>query len=148
MTVFILYVVAFFHVSGFSTIMAIIVSEENKAVVLASAGADLRFLFDRKGVDEDFAVKLFSVGITTVELFAVFAKDQGDLEETVKKHFEIDPGDIASRVRISKIVVAWQAAKMRAQKQSEQDGDLEVRRVPKDFQPSSFSAMNVAFEKE
>ena len=64
-------------------VMAIIVDEGDKAAILATAGADLRFLFDRKGVDEDFAVKLYSIGITTVELFAVFAKDQADLEATL-----------------------------------------------------------------
>ncbi len=60
-------------------LMAITVGDADKAAVLASAGVDLRFLFDRNGVDADFAVKL-SIGITTVELFAVFTKDQGDLE--------------------------------------------------------------------
>ena len=128
-------------------VMAIIVAEENKAAALASAGSDLRFLFDRKGVDEDFAIKLFSIGITSVELFAVFAKDQSDLEETLKKHFEIDADNIASRVKVSKIVVAWLASKTRAQKQSEQDGDCEVRRIPKDIPLSSVSAMSSAFEK-
>ena len=58
--------------------------------MLAKGGADLRFLFDRKGVDDEFAAKLYSIGITTVELFAVFAKDQGDLENILKTHFETD----------------------------------------------------------
>ena len=58
--------------------MAINVQAADKESMLAKAGADLRFLFDRKGVDEDFAVKLYSIGITSVELFAVFAKDQAD----------------------------------------------------------------------
>ena len=126
--------------------MAISVAANDVAGVLAKAGADLRFLFDRKGVDSDFAIKLYSVGITTVELFAVFAKDQSDLEDTLKLNFEIDTADILSRVKISKIVVAWQAARTRAQKQTEQDGDCEVRRVPKDVPLSSVAAMNSAFE--
>ena len=126
--------------------MAISVAANDVAGVLAKAGADLRFLFDRKGVDTDFAIKLYSVGITTVELFAVFAKDQSDLEDTLKLNFEIDTADILSRVKISKIVVAWQAARTRAQKQTEQDGDCEVRRVPKDVPLSSVAAMNSAFE--
>ena len=55
--------------------MAIVVAAEDNDVMLAKAGADLRFPFDRKGVDEEFAVKLYSIGITSVELFSVFAKD-------------------------------------------------------------------------
>ena len=108
----------------------------------------MSFLFDRKGVDEDFAVKLYSIGITSVELFAVFAKDQADLEATLKTHFEVDTDDITARVVASKIVVAWLAAKTRAQKQSEQDGDCEVRRVPKDIPVTAVDAMYDAFEKK
>ena len=130
----------------FFVIMAIVVDAGELSAVMASAGADLRVLFDRKGVDNDFAAKLFKVGITSVELFAVFAKDQGDLEAILKANFGIDTSDIASRVRVSKIVVAWQAARTRAQKQTEQDGDCEVRRVPKDIPHSAVAAMGNAFE--
>ena len=97
----------------------IVVAAGDVAEILAKAGADIRFLFDRKGVDSDFAVKLYSVGITSVELFSVFAKDQTDLEVLLKDHFGIDTSNIASRVMASKIVVAWQAARTRAQKQTE-----------------------------
>ena len=124
----------------------ITVAAGDVAAVLATAGADIRFLFDRKGVDAGFAVKLYSIGITSVELFAVFAKDQGDLEDILKRNFDIDSADILSRVNISKIVVAWLAAKTRAQKQTEQDGDCEVRRVPRDIPLTSVAAMYSAFE--
>jgi hypothetical protein len=124
----------------------ITVAAGDVAAVLATAGADIRFLFDRKGVDAGFAVKLYSIGITSVELFAVFAKDQGDLEDILKRNFDIDPADIFSRVKISKIVVAWLSAKTRAQRQTEQDGDCEVRRVPRDIPLTSVAAMYSAFE--
>jgi hypothetical protein len=141
------FVFAIFAFCTFVYVMAVTVSEEKRAEVLASAGADLWFLFDRQGVDVEFALKLYSIGITTVQLFAVFAKDQSDLEALLKAHFDIDPENIVSRVRISKIVVAWLAAKTRAQKQSEQDGDCEVRRIPKDIPLASVAAMGTAFEK-
>ena len=139
-----LYVVLVF----FLVLMAITVQAADKESMLAKAGADLRFLFDRKGVDEDFAVKLYSIGITSVELFAVFAKDQADLEAILKTHFEVDTNDITARVVASKIVVTWLAAKTRAQKQSDQDGDCEVRRVPKDIPVTAVNATNDAFEKK
>ena len=62
----------------FST-MAITVAPGDVDRVMASAGSDIKFLFDRKGVDGDFAVKLFSIGVVSVELFAVFAKDPADM---------------------------------------------------------------------
>ena len=130
----------------FST-MAIIVAPEDVDRVMASAGSDIKFLFDRKGVDGDFAVKLFSIGVVSVELFAVFAKDQADMEEILKAHFEIDTSNLMSRVKAGKIFVALQAANTRALKQTEQDGDCEVRRVPKDIPLSSVAAMHKEFEK-
>ena len=107
--------------------MAISVNSADVDRILASAGSDIKFLFDRKGVDGDFAVKLFSIGVVSVELFAVFAKDQADMETILKAHFGIDTSDIMSRVKAGKIFVALQAAKTRALKQTEQDGDCEVR---------------------
>ena len=132
--------------STFST-MAIRVDPADVDRILASAGSDIKFLFDRKGVDGDFAVKLFSIGVLSVELFAVFAKDQADMESILKAHFGIDTSDIMSRVKAGKIFVALQAAKTRALKQTEQDGDCEVRRVPKDIPLSSVAAMHGEFEK-
>ena len=127
--------------------MAITVAPADVAGILASAGADIKFLFDRKGIDSDFAVKLYSIGVVSVELFAVFAKDQADMESILKNHFEIDTSDIMSRVKAGKIFVALQAAKTKALKQTEQDGDCEMRRVPKDVPLSSVAAMHGEFEK-
>ena len=127
--------------------MAIKVATSDVARILESAGADIKFLFDRKGVDSVFAVKLYSIGVVSVELFAVFAKDQADMEDILKKHFDIDTADIMSRVKAGKIFVALQAAKTRTLKQTEQDGDCEVRRVPKDIPLSSVAAMHGEFEK-
>ncbi len=127
--------------------MAIKVAAGDRSKFMESAGADIKFLFDRKGVDQDFAVKLYSIGVVSVELFAVFAKDQADMEEILKDHFEIDTADIMSRVVAGKIFIALQAAKTRTLKQTEQDGDCEVRRVPKDIPLTSVAAMHGEFEK-
>ena len=128
-------------------LMAIRVAAGDVSKFMESAGADIKFLFDRKGVDQEFAVKLYSIGVTSVELFAVFAKDQADMEEILKTHFEIDTVDILSRVKAGKIFVALQAARTRTAKQIEQDGDCDVRRVPKDIPLASLAAMHGEFEK-
>jgi len=135
------------YIAHHSDEMPITVAPEHKAPLLEQASADIRALFDRKSVDEDFAVKLYSIGINTVELFATFAKDLDDLQELLKAHFDIDAADILQRVKLSRINVAWQTAKARAAKQTEQDGDCDIRRVPKDITHSSTKAMRATFEK-
>ena len=105
------------------------------------------FLFDKKQVDEDTQAKFFHIGVTTVEQFAVIAKDQADLEALLKENFELDAKDLPSRVRAGRVTVAWIAAKARAGKQADLDGECEARKVPKDIGTSDVSAMRKAFEK-
>ena len=127
--------------------MAITITAEEKTHALLLGGADLVFLFDKKLVDEDIQAKMFHIGVTTVEQFAVLAKDQADLEEVLKVNFELDPKDLPSRIRAGRVTVAWLAAKARASKQADLDGECEARRVPKDIGTSDVAAIRRSFEK-
>ena len=128
-------------------LMAITISAVQKAAAFTMAGADIIFLMDKKGVDEDVQAKFYHIGVTSVELFAVVAKDQADLEGILKDNFELDPADLMNRVKAGKVVVAWMAARARATKQAELDGECEARKVPKDIGASDVSAMRNSFEK-
>ena len=127
--------------------MAITLTATEKQDALRAGGADLVFLFDKKLVDEDTQAKMFHIGVTTVEQFAVLAKDQADLEDVLKVSFELDPKDLTSRVKAGRVTVAWLTAKSRAAKQADLDGECEARKVPKDIGTSDVSAMRKAFEK-
>ena len=65
----------------------------------------------------------------------------------MKVNFGLDAKDIVSRVKASRITVAWLAAKTRSEKQAEMDGECEVRKVPKDIGLSDMAAMRTAYEK-
>ena len=65
----------------------------------------------------------------------------------MKVHFGLDAKDIVSRVKASRITVAWLAAKTRSEKQADMDGECEVRKVPKDIGLSDMAAMRTAYEK-
>ena len=125
----------------------IVLTADEVTEALKKGASDLKFLFDRKGVPESFAAKLYHIGVTTVELFSAFAKDQADLEVLLKDHFGIDAADLPSRVEAVKITVAWQAARARSQKQADQGGDCEVRRIPKDIPRAVSAGMREAFER-
>jgi hypothetical protein len=65
----------------------------------------------------------------------------------VKNNFEIDTdADIASRVKVSKIIVAWDSARARSTKQSEIEGEREARKVPKDLGASDYQAIRATYE--
>ena len=127
--------------------MAIVITAGEKAIALGKAGADIIFLMDKKGVEEDDQAKLYHIGVVSVELFSVFARDQADLEKILDTNFGLDPSNLMSRVRASKVVVAWLAAKARCTKQAELDGECEARKVPKDIGISDITAMRKAFER-
>ena len=54
---------------------------------------------------------------------------------------------MASRIKASKVITAWIAAKTRSTKQAELDGECEARKIPKDIGTSDVAAMRKAFEK-
>jgi len=127
--------------------MALIaVTASEKVDALKNASSDLQFMFDKKGVDEDTRIRFYHIGVTSVELLSVVAKDQGDLEALLEKNFGLDPKDFPSRIKASKVVTAWMAAKTRSAKQAELDGECEARKIPKDIGTSDIAAMRKAFE--
>ena len=127
--------------------MAIVVPELGRANLIEQAGSDLKFLLDREGVDIELQVKLFFVGVSSVKQVATFAEDKADLRKSLKVNFEMDPDtDIKSRIAIAKVLVAWDAARARAAKMAEAEGDAQARNVPKEVGSSDHHAMRKAFE--
>ena len=129
-----------------SAMALIAVSASEKVEALKNASSDLQFMFDKKGVDEDTRIRFYHIGVTSVELLSVVAKDQGDLEALLETNFGLDPKDLPSRIKASKVVTAWMAAKTRSAKQAELDGECEARKIPKDIGTSDIAAMRKAFE--
>ena len=100
---------------------AITIDAVQKALAFTKAGADIIFLMDKKGVDEDVQAKLYHIGVVSVELFSVFAKDQTDLEAILKVHFGIDTSDI--------FLLAGQGQQDRGRMASRQDQGPEADRA-------------------
>jgi hypothetical protein len=127
--------------------MAIVIDQNQEAAAWEAAGADLIFLLNREGVDKTIQGKLYSVGVTSIKGFAAFAEDKVDLRKIMKENFELDAStDILSRVKISKVLVAFDSAKARSAKLAEADGDAEARHMPKEITSSDGHAMRAAYE--
>ena len=59
----------------------------------------------------------------------------------------LDPtGTLLERVKMSKLIVAWESAKARASKMAEAEGESEVRQEPKMLRGTDYSGMKNAFE--
>ena len=76
---------------------------------------DLRFLFDREGVAAEMQVKFYEASILSTRQFAAFAADGEELRKSLKEDFALDPAaGLPTRIAISKVVVAWESAKVRS----------------------------------
>ena len=125
--------------------MALTPAEVTQA--LESAGSDLRFLMDREKVDETVQAKLYISGVSTVRQFAVMFANVDDLRDVLMADFGLDPAaGLADRVKISRVLVAWETAKGRAAKSIEIDRECEMRGEPKVILASDYQGMKATFE--
>ena len=129
--------------------MAIVLTDEDLQKAFAEAGSDLKFLLDRENVDEALQGKIFHIGIRTVRQFGAFVADRTELIEILKTNFNLDgAADIMNRVKITKLVVAWETAKVRAAKMAEMDATGEATSTPKALAPLDKQSMRAAYEQK
>jgi len=136
------------HLFDFVMASVITLTDAQKEAAMKVASSDLQFLFDRKQVSEEVQAVFYHIGVTTVEAFAVLVKNQDELEEMLGNYFGLNLKDLPDKVKSGKVVAAWMAAKVRAAKQADMEGDCEARRVPKDVPSSDMTAMRRSYEKK
>jgi hypothetical protein len=125
----------------------IVMSKAEELAAWDKAGSDLKFMMDREGVDSVIQAKLYHIGVTSIKQFAVLVDDKMELRALLKDCFEVDAAaDLASRVKCSKLLVAWESSKARAAKMAEADGEAEARHIPKEMSSADNNAMRSAFE--
>ena len=99
-------------------------------LAMASAMPDLKFLLDREGVAADLQVKFFEAGIVNLRQFAAFAPDAEEMRKSLKEDFALDPAaGLPTKIAISKVMVAWESAKIRSQKLAEAEAEAEIRQL-------------------
>jgi hypothetical protein len=122
-------------------------TEEKKVELMALGGSDLKFLFDREGVSEDFQLGLFEAGVVTIRQFAAIVSSTTELRKVLKEGFSLDSEtDFASRAKVSRVLVAWESSHARASKMAEAEGISETRNETKPLANTDMAAMKTSFE--
>ena len=112
-----------------------------------AATSDFKFLLDREGVPIELQTRFFDAGIINLRQFAAFVPDTDELRKSLKDDFGLDPGTgLPAKILISKVVVAWGSAKVRASKLAEAEAEAEVRREAKPVRGTDFKALREAYE--
>lgn len=87
--------------------------------VLEGMAGGLRGLLDQMKVDKAVQVLLGRRQIDTTEMFAVMADDREGFRRMTQNTLGLDPQ--ADSVTVAKLVVSWEAAKLKLQVRSQQD---------------------------
>jgi hypothetical protein len=127
----------------------IVVPADQLESVCNKAGSDIKFLFEREGIEIELQAKFYFAGVLTVKHFASFVDNKADLRRVLKTNFSLDPdegGDIFTRVKVSKVLVAWDVARARATKLADAEGEATVRNIPKEVCATDYEAMRSSFE--
>ena len=127
--------------------MAVRVTAAEQAAALQAASADLKFLLSKEGVSVLNQAKVYHIGIIKMQLFSTFVSDEKDLRVVLKDNLELDPAtDVACRVQVAAFTCAWLSARVRREKQSEVDAEMQSRQMMKNLPKSDYLAMRVALE--
>ena len=118
-------------------------------VMAPAATADLLHLFSGAKVPQDLQDQLVQAGVEDVSSFAAMFKDVDELHTVMKEAFSIDAkANIGARIKVAKLVVAWQTAKGRAEKMVEMQAEAEHRREPKHVPTVDHKAMKKIFQEQ
>ena len=110
--------------------------------------ADLLHLFARSGVPGEIQQKFGQAGMTSLQTFSAMFEDEADLRKVLKEDFDLDSSKgLQERVKISKVVIAWETSKGRIAKMHELEGEAETRREPKRLPMPDHKAMKEHFKK-
>ena len=102
---------------------------------LALGAADLRFLLQRQGVDDDHLRRLFSAGVDSMDKFSAFASGEEDLLSVLLKD------------EVASFIAAWKSAKVRVQRQAEVEAEQDTRELTKPVPTSEYLLLRQAYVK-
>jgi hypothetical protein len=129
--------------------MAVTLNAAQQQAAIESASSDLKFLLSKEGVSDLNQAKLYHIGVINVSLFVTFVTDEKDLRDLLKDNLELDPSQrLGDRIQVAAITCAYQSAKIRREKLSEVEAELQSRQWQKPLPKSDFLAMRVAFENK
>ena len=114
--------------------------------VMETAAPDLKFLLDREGIALITQARIVHAGITTMRQFGAFFTGAEDLRKVAKDSLGLDPDVLAQRVELSKLVVSWESAKVRATKLAEAEAEAEIRQEAKQLKGTDVNAIRKAYE--
>ena len=129
--------------------MAINLTAAEIVAALGKGSSELKFLLSREEIEEELQAKFFHVGITTLPKFATIAEGDAEMKTILRDNFGLDGTvDIASRVKVASVLVAFHTAQSRSEKMAEFEGEMSSKRLLKPLTTSEYQSMRQAWENK
>ena len=90
--------------------------------------------------------KVPNAGIETMRQFSSFFTSVDDLRTVAKEELGIGPASLAQRVELSRLVVAWDPAKVGTTKMAEAEADAQVRQEAMPMRGTDITAIRINYE--
>ena len=95
---------------------------------LKLGSSDLRFTLSRNDVQDGMQALFFEQGITSVNKFSSFFRDEADLIQVLRDEFGLDAAaSLSDRAQVASIICSWKDTQTKAKRQSELEAEMNTR---------------------
>ena len=95
---------------------------------LKLGSSDLRFTLSRNDVQDGMQALFFEQGITSVNKFSSFSRDEADLIQVLRDEFGLDAAaSLSDRAQVASIICSWKDTQTKAKRQSELEAEMNTR---------------------
>eukprot|EP00435_Cladocopium_sp_Y103_P043776 s436_g12.t1 len=114
---------------------------------LKLGSADLRYTLSRNDVPDDVQAHFFENGVTNVNKFSSFFRDETDLINVLRTDFNLDAAaSLQDRAKVASIICCWKETLTKAKRQAELEAEMSSREWTKPIPTGDFVQLRNFFQ--
>lgn len=115
---------------------------------LRLGNSDLRFTLSKNDVGDAVQAKFFTNGVTSIQKFSSFFRDQADLVTVLANDFQLDAAaSLQDRAQVASVICAWEETKTKTKRQAEMEAEMDSREWTKPIPMGDYVQMRNSFQQ-
>ena len=128
--------------------VAPVIGPRTLAESLRLGSSDLRFTLGRNDVPEEMRAHFFENGVTNVNKFSSFFRDEADLINVLRTDFNVDAAaSLQDRAKVAAIICSWKETVTKAKRQAEVEAEMNSREWTKPIPTGDYVQLRNYFQK-
>ena len=128
--------------------VAPVIGPRTLAESLRLGSSDLRFTLGRNDVPEEMQAHFFENGVTNVNKFSSFFRDEADLINVLRTDFNVDAAaSLQDRAKVAAIICSWKETVTKAKRQAEVEAEMNSREWTKPIPTGDYVQLRNYFQK-